>query len=110
MKRYSNALRLAALAALLLFVASCAAKSPVPDPKPDWYFHDLVGVDFVTQNIHMPHNPDVLLVDARPYKPKHVDGYIPTSINIPLRDFDDKVDLLPKNKDALIIYYCEGVT
>ena len=50
-----------------------------------------------------------LLVDARP-APKFMEGAIPSAINIPFVAFDKMVDKLPKDKSALIIYYCGGVT
>ena len=36
------------------------------------------------------------------------EGYIPESINIPLKTIGD-TDKLPENKDALIVTYCLGI-
>ena len=56
-----------------------------------------------------PEKGKYLLVDARP-APKFMEGAIPSAINIPFVAFDKMVDKLPKDKSALIIYYCGGVT
>jgi hypothetical protein len=56
-----------------------------------------------------PEKGKYLLVDARP-APRFMEGTIPTAINIPFAAFDKMVDKLPKDKGALIIYYCGGVT
>lgn len=50
-----------------------------------------------------------LLIDARP-APRFMEGAIPTAINIPFPAFDKLVDKLPKDKNALIVYYCAGMT
>jgi hypothetical protein len=49
------------------------------------------------------------LIDARPPM-KALEGTIPTAINIPFVAFDKMVDKLPQQKDALIVYFCQGVT
>lgn len=56
-----------------------------------------------------PEKGKYLLIDARP-APKFMEGAIPTAINIPFPAFDKMADKLPKDKNALIIYYCAGVT
>ncbi len=56
-----------------------------------------------------PEKGKYLLIDARP-APRFMDGAIPTAINIPFPAFEKMVDKLPKDKGALIIYYCAGVT
>ncbi len=50
-----------------------------------------------------------LLIDARP-APRFMEGAIPTAINIPFPAFEKMVDKLPKEKNALIVYYCAGMT
>jgi len=37
-------------------------------------------------------------------------GMIPTAVNLPFPAFDQNVGKLPKDKDALVIFYCAGVT
>ena len=56
-----------------------------------------------------PENGKYTLIDARPPL-KALEGTIPTAINIPFVAFEKMVDKLPKEKDALIIYFCQGVT
>jgi len=50
-----------------------------------------------------------LLVDARPVKSYDV-GHIPTAIVIPTKTMKGKMDLLPKDKSKLLIFYCGGPT
>ena len=56
-----------------------------------------------------PEKGKYLLIDARP-APRFMEGAIPTAINVPFPAFEKMADKLPKEKDALIIYYCAGVT
>lgn len=49
------------------------------------------------------------LVDSRPV-PRVQEGSIPTAINIPYPAFDKMTDKLPKDKNALLIFYCGGIT
>ena len=50
----------------------------------------------------------VMIIDSRPYKPKYVNGHIPTAVNIPFSQFDKMVDKLPEDKTTLLIFYCGG--
>lgn len=56
-----------------------------------------------------PEKGKYLLIDARP-APKFMEGAIPTAINIPFPAFEKMADKLPKDKTALIVYYCAGMT
>jgi hypothetical protein len=56
-----------------------------------------------------PEKGKYLLIDCRP-APKFMEGAIPTAVNIPYPAFEKNIDRLPKDKNALIIYYCSGVT
>lgn len=56
-----------------------------------------------------PEKGKYFLVDCRP-APRFQEGNIPTAINLPFPSFDKTVDKLPKDKGALIIYYCSGKT
>lgn len=47
------------------------------------------------------------LFDSRPL-PRFQEGAIPTAVNLPFPAFDKMVDKLPKDKNALIIFYCAG--
>jgi rhodanese-like protein len=56
-----------------------------------------------------PEKGKYLLIDARP-APRFMEGAVPTAINIPFSAFDKMTDKLPKDKNALIVYYCAGMT
>jgi hypothetical protein len=56
-----------------------------------------------------PEKGKYLLIDARP-APRFMEGAIPTAVNIPFPAFDKMKDKLPQDKNALIVYYCAGVT
>jgi len=90
---------------------SALAADPAKDQKAeDWKFHSIVDVQFVMKYAVMPQPKDVLIVDVRPKQPKYDIGYIPTAINIPMSKFEEMTDKLPKDKNALLIFYCEGPT
>ncbi len=50
------------------------------------------------------------LVDARPKRAKYDKGHIPGAVSIPARQFDKFKDRLPKDKKALLVFYCGGYT
>ncbi len=50
-----------------------------------------------------------VLVDARPSK-VFQSGHINGTINIPDAEFDQKTNLLPEDKDKLVIFYCGGLS
>jgi hypothetical protein len=57
-----------------------------------------------------PEKGNYLLVDSRP-KPRYLEGHIPTAVSLSNDKFDElKDNILPKEKDKLIIFYCGGVT
>jgi hypothetical protein len=56
-----------------------------------------------------PEKGKYLLIDARP-APRFMEGTIPTAVNIPFAAFDKMTERLPKDKNALIVYFCAGVT
>ena len=72
-------------------------------------FHAIVDKAFVQAHVSIPMTEDVMLIDARPYKPKYITGHIPMAVSIPDSQFDKMTDKLPANKNALLIYYCGGV-
>ena len=99
---------------LLTATMACATaeKNAVSAPSPsapEWQYHSLVDVEFVKNHIAVPMPENVMLIDARPYKPKYVNGHIPGAVSIPDSQFDKSVGLLPADKDALLIYYCGGL-
>ncbi|HIJ86218.1 MAG TPA: sulfurtransferase [Desulfuromonadales bacterium] len=57
-----------------------------------------------------PEKGKYVLFDSRPL-PRFQEGFIPTAVNFPYPAFDKLADkLLPKDKNALIIFYCAGPT
>ena len=88
-------------------LASDAAKTEEPA---DWKFHTIVDVDFVMTQIQVPMPEDVMIIDARPKRAKYDKGHIPMAVSIPDSQFEKMTDQLPANKNALLIFYCEGPT
>ena len=96
---------------LLLGTAPVYGKSTADlafEPE-DWMFHSLVDVDFVARHVTIPVPDDVMIIDARPYKPKYIKGHIPGAVSMPNTTFDDHLDRLPEDKDTLLIFYCGGL-
>jgi rhodanese-related sulfurtransferase len=57
-----------------------------------------------------PEKGKYFLFDSRPL-PRFQEGAIPTAVNLPFPAFDKMADkLLPKDKNALIVFYCAGPT
>jgi len=101
---------LAVLASLVGCTAAQNKTAVVPPPAvPEWQFHSIVDAQFVMDHATMPMAENVMIIDARPYKPKYVNGHIPAAISIPDSQFDKQVTLLPQDKNALLIYYCGGL-
>lgn len=103
--------RMFAIAMMLVFALTAMAGTALADEgkKPKFkQFHSIVDYKFVTKYAKMPKPKGAMIIDARPYKPKYIAGYIPTAVSIPAREFDKKVSMLPADKDAVIIYYCGG--
>ncbi|MBU1229212.1 MAG: sulfurtransferase [Proteobacteria bacterium] len=100
MKRMTQIFLLSLLA--LAFAATAQAANP------DWFYKNLVTIEYVKPLVKVPHPEGVVLIDARPYMTKYAQGYIPTAISIPDSEFEKKLDLLPKDKNTTLVYYCEG--
>ena len=98
-----------ALLLISLWTPAVMADSSTATEKPDWFFHDIVDAAFVQQHVKVPMAEDVMIIDARPLKPKYVNGHIPMSVSIPHTKFDKMVGKLPADKNALLIYYCGGL-
>jgi rhodanese-related sulfurtransferase len=64
-----------------------------------------VSVEYVAEQIDAN---QMVLVDARPYKPKFVKGHVPTAVSIPDSQFDELKGKLPIDKDTQLIFYCGG--
>ena len=87
--------------------ATGAAKT---DKTADWKFHDIVDVNFVKENVKVPMPEGVMIIDSRPKRAKYDKGYIPMAVSIPDSKFDKMTNQLPEDKNALLIFYCQGPT
>jgi len=95
------------IAGLVLLAGTITASAG--DAKEPWMFDKTVEADFVISKVTVPMAEDVMIIDARPYKVKYVKSHIPGAVSIPFSEFDKKINLLPENKNALLIYYCGGL-
>ncbi len=99
------------LTLLLAIGMGCASeKAAVPVAEDtSWQFHDIVDMEFVAQHVKIPMDENVMLIDARPRQTKYDSGHIPMAVSIPDTQFEKMTDRLPKDKNLLLIYYCEGL-
>lgn len=102
----------ALLAALFSFTSvfpspALAADEATTQAQAGWY-HKRVNAEFVARYAVLPKPDDVQIIDSRPAARKYDPGHIPTALNIPDSQFDKLVDLLPKDKNTLLIFYCDG--
>lgn len=100
------ALALPAAFPLAVCSTSALAQEQVVD-KSEWYRH-IVDYEFMKANVDIPPKPGVTIVDSRPGGRKFGPGHIPGAINIPDSNFDKFANLLPVDKNQLVIFYCEG--
>ena len=116
-----NRITISALCLMLVMTAgfgcatgkSASSQKAVPTKEEvaaKWQFHSIVDVKFVQQYAKMPRPDNVLIIDSRPKRPKFNKGYIPTAVSIPDSQFAKLTGKLPADKDALLIFYCQGPT
>ena len=79
--------------------------------KVGWFHEEhIVDFDYMKQYATLPTREDVLVIDSRPakmYGPYH----LPTAVMMPDSQFDEMAaEVLPENKDTLLIFYCGGYT
>ena len=68
----------------------------------------LITVKELSKLIEMgPEKGAYTLVDSRP-KGGYMKGHLPTAISIPFPKMKEMMDKLPKQKDHLVIFYCQG--
>ena len=85
------------------------AKDIVVKPKMDIPKDQLMSVKELEKLVAQgPEKGGYTLVDSRPGI-KYKAGHIPTSISIPFPKMKKMKDKLPKDKDRLLIFYCEGM-
>ncbi len=99
------------LTATLTGCATHQAAAPADASAPPAFepFHSIVDMAFVQQHVSIPMDENVILIDARPYKPKYIKGHIPMAVSIPDSQFAKMTDKLPADKNILLIYYCGGL-
>jgi len=102
------------LALLMAISFGCATTHKAAAPakaevQADWKFHDIVDVNLVKEHVKIPMQEGVMLIDARPKRAKYDKGHIPMAVSIPDSNFDKMVAKLPKDKNTLLIYYCQGL-
>lgn len=100
---------LALMTAMVFGCATAQKETAKVEVQADWKFHDIVDVNFVKEHVKIPMQEGVMLIDARPKRSKYDKGHIPMAVSIPDSQFDKMVAKLPKDKNALLVYYCEGL-
>lgn len=78
-------------------------KGPVKVAK-----EDLVDYAFV-KKLSEQRTGNFALIDSRPL-PRFQQGTIPGAINVPYPAWDKVVNRLPADKNALLVFFCQGVT
>lgn len=71
-------------------------------------FPNLVDAAFVKDLVD--HKQVGLLIDSRPKPTKYDQGHIPGALSLPFSAWEKMKGLLPADKGALIVFYCEGLT
>jgi Rhodanese-like domain len=80
----------------------------VVKPKIKVADEQLITVAELTKLIEIgPEKGNYTLVDSRP-GPGYLKGHLPTAISIPFPKMKDMLNQLPKDKDSLVIFYCQG--
>jgi hypothetical protein len=76
-------------------------KIQVPDKQ-------LIGVEELAKLVAMgPKKGNFTLFDSRP-PIRYNEGHIPGSVSLPFPAMPKKMDMLPKDKNALLVFYCGG--
>jgi hypothetical protein len=101
--------------AALLVAFGCASAPKAPEAAStaedtSWKFHDIVDVAFVQQYAKVPVPADTMIIDSRPKRSRYDKGYIPSAVSLPDSKFESMLSSLPENKEALLIFYCQGPT
>lgn len=76
--------------------------------KDGWY-KSIVDTAFVKEYAQIPPRKDVMIIDSRPAARRYDVGHIPSAINIPDTQFDKLKNLLPEDKNKLLVFYCGGL-
>ena len=98
------------LALLALVAFGCSTTQKAEEPAASFkQYHDIVDVNFVMEQVKVPMAENVMIVDARPKRAKYDKGHIPMAVSIPDSQFDKMTEMLPKDKSALLVFYCGGL-
>lgn len=84
-----------------LYATTVSVKPPAQIPG-----NKSVSVAFVAD--HMKKG-DAVIIDSRP-RSRYDEGHLVGALSIYDAEFNERIDLLPKNKGQLLIFYCEGTT
>ncbi len=84
-----------------LYATKVSVKQPAKLPP-----EKIASTEFVAEHVE---KGDALIVDSRPAA-RFYEGAIPGAINIYDAEFEKHIDKLPKDKNKLIIFYCQGPT
>lgn len=88
-----------------LYAKTVSVKPPAKVPE-----EKLIRVNELSKFVEEgPEKGGFFLIDSRP-GPRYHEGHIPGAISIYDAEFDKHIEKLPKDKDALVIFYCAGVT
>jgi rhodanese-related sulfurtransferase len=89
--------------------AGCAQTPQGADDGLVRYTH-IVDYAFVKPHAELPRDAKAApLIDSRPTARRYDIGHIPGAISIPESQFDKHIGLLPQDKSALVIFYCQGL-
>ena len=97
----------------LLWIVVAAAFLIVPamragaEEKAFKEFHTIVEADLVKKVVEQEELG--MIIDARPKKTKFDKGHIPGAVSMYQANFEKMKNLLPADKNALLIFYCEGL-
>jgi len=88
------------------YAVSLAVKQPTKVPA-----EKLVSAEELSKLLALgPDKGKFMLIDSRP-APRYAEGHILYAVSMPQPSFDKLKDqILPKEKDTLLIFYCGGVT
>jgi len=76
--------------------------------KEGWY-KNIVDTAFIKEYAQIPPRKDATIIDSRPAARRYDVGHLPSAINIPDTQFDKFKNLLPEDKNKLLIFYCGGL-
>ncbi len=64
-------------------------------------------IDYPTLNTMMRTNKKIWIIDVRT-KDEFYSGHLNMAINVPLQDIREKIERIIKNKNELIVVYCQS--